>query len=945
MMTVDKGHSNTAFVGDDEVNNSKKPVQSRNIITNSYVLEVQEKKPGLETDYNPYEHRHVEHPTTNNETLIHLLKGSLGTGILAMPNAFHNAGWLVGAVGTLIIGILCTYCIHLLIKAEYELCRRKRVPSLNYPAVTKTALLEGPEALKPLSNVIIHIINTFLLIYQLGTCCVYVVFVASNIKAIADFYTESDTDVRLFMLIILLPLILINWVRNLKFLAPFSTLANFITLISFGIILYYIFREPVSFEGREAVGHISGFPLFFGTVLFALEAIGVILPLENEMKTPKKFGGNFGVLNKAMVLIVTLYIGMGFFGYLNYGPDAKGSITLNLPEDEILAQCVKGMLAFAIYITHGLACYVAIDITWNDYMKKRFGESTRTTFYEYMVRTVLVLITFLLAVAIPNLELFISLFGALCLSALGIAFPALIQTCTYWHDRKGLEKVWMICKNSIIGIIAVVGLVVGTSTSLKEIILTFGEHDYHTKNQTRPIIIIIKMGSPKKDVNLDMQLLSKTSFPARNGDMIVDEDYDPHLHRNRPVPTTNFETLVHLLKGSLGTGILAMPQAFYNAGYISGFINTILIGILCTYCLHVLVQAQYVLCKRHRVPILTYPISMKMALEEGPQCLRWSSRYAIAIVDGFMIVYQLGICCVYIVFVASNIKQIVDLYYPMDVKIHCLILLIPLMGINMIRNLKLLAPFSTFANIITFVGIGIIMYYVLDDLPSLSEREMIADIGRFPLFFGTTLFAIEAVGVIIALENNMKTPKSFGGWCGVLNSGMVVIIALYAGVGFLGYQKYGADSEGSITLNLPQNEILSRSVRVLFAIAIFISYGLQCYVPVDIIWNTYLIEKFRDSNKKLVYEMLVRIVVVIITFLLAVAIPRLGLFISLFGALCLSALGIAFPAIMDICVRWPGKLGPGKLILWKDIILILLGIVGLVSGTYTSVRDIVYSFK
>lgn len=28
------------------------------------------------------------------------------------------------------------------------------------------------------------------------------------------------------------------------------------------------------------------------------------------------------------------------------------------------------------------------------------------------------------------------------------------------------------------------------------------------------------------------------------------------------------------------------------------------------------------------------------------------------LVDGFMIAYQLGICCVYIVFVASNIKQV-----------------------------------------------------------------------------------------------------------------------------------------------------------------------------------------------------------------------------------------------------------------------------------------------
>lgn len=47
-------------------------------------------------------------------------------------------------------------------------------------------------------------------------------------------------------------------------------------MISFGIICYYIFREPVSFENREPVGELKHFPLFFGTVLFALEAIGVV---------------------------------------------------------------------------------------------------------------------------------------------------------------------------------------------------------------------------------------------------------------------------------------------------------------------------------------------------------------------------------------------------------------------------------------------------------------------------------------------------------------------------------------------------------------------------------------------------------------------------------------------------------------------------------------------
>lgn len=80
--------------------------------------------------------------------------------------------------------------------------------------------------------------------------------------------------------------------------------------------------------------------------------------------------------------------------------------------------------------------------------------------------------------------------------------------------------------------------------------------------------------------------------------------------------------------------------------------------------------------------------------------------------------------------------------------------------------------------------------------------------------------------------------------------------------------------------------------------------------------------------------------------LLAVSIPRLELFISLFGALCLSVLGIGFPALIEICVLWPERdFGPLNYVLWKDIMLIIIGILAMVLGTYISVQDIVRSFN
>jgi proton-coupled amino acid transporter len=84
------------------------------------------------------------------------------------------------------------------------------------------------------------------------------------------------------------------------------------------------------------------------------------------------------------------------------------------------------------------------------------------------------LFSVLLAVAIPNLELFISLFGALCLSALGIAFPAIIETSTFWYSVKTSGSFYrMLARNTFFVVFSLLGLVVGTYTSFSDIIHTF----------------------------------------------------------------------------------------------------------------------------------------------------------------------------------------------------------------------------------------------------------------------------------------------------------------------------------------------------------------------------------------------------------------------------------------------------------------------------------------
>lgn len=263
---------------------------------------------------------------------MHLLKGSLGSGILAMPLAFANAGLGFGLFCTFAIGVICTYCVHILVNSAHELCKRIRVPSLGFAEVAEAAFLAGPESLHKWSRFAKATINLFLVIDLLGCCCVYIGFVAKNVKQVADLYVENY-DVRYYMALLLIPLILINLIRNLKYLAPFSMMANLLIAVGMGITFYYIFRDLPAISTRDQFVDIKKLPMFFGTAIFALEGIGVVMPLENNMKTPTHFIGCPGVLNTGMFFVVLLYASVGFFGFLKYGDTIQPSITLNLPDE------------------------------------------------------------------------------------------------------------------------------------------------------------------------------------------------------------------------------------------------------------------------------------------------------------------------------------------------------------------------------------------------------------------------------------------------------------------------------------------------------------------------------------------------------------------------------------------------------------------------------------
>ena len=160
----------------------------------------------------------------------------------------------------------------------------------------------------------------------------------------------------------------------LDILAPFSAIANLATAISVAIIFSYLIphlQNPVT-EDFPKVQSFEKFALFFGTAVFSFEGISVVLPLENNAEKPEDFPK---VLNAGMVLVTVLYVSMGILGYLTFGDEICGSVTLNLPNETIYAS-VKILYSFVIFISFAVQFYVPITFLWPSVQSKLCANSS-----------------------------------------------------------------------------------------------------------------------------------------------------------------------------------------------------------------------------------------------------------------------------------------------------------------------------------------------------------------------------------------------------------------------------------------------------------------------------------------------------------------------------------------------------------------------------------------
>uniref|UniRef100_A0A8C9PEP5 Solute carrier family 36 member 1 n=1 Tax=Spermophilus dauricus TaxID=99837 RepID=A0A8C9PEP5_SPEDA len=381
--------------------------------------------------------------------------------------------------------------------------------------------------------------------------------------------------------------------------------------------------------------------------------------------------------------------------------------------------------------------------------------------------------------------------------------------------------------------------------------------------------------------------------------------------------TTWFQTLIHLLKGNIGTGLLGLPLAVKNAGLLMGPLSLLVIGIVAVHCMGILVKCAHHFCRRLNKPFVDYGDTVMYGLESSPSS--WLRNHVIEAANGTT--------------TNCHDNETVILTPTMDSRLYMLSFLPFLVLLVFIRNLRVLSIFSLLANISMLVSLIMIYQFIVQKIPDPRNLPLVASWKTYPLFFGTAIFAFEGIGMVLPLENKMKDPQKFPL---ILYLGMGIVTGLYITLGCLGYLQFGADIQGSITLNLP-NCWLYQSVKLLYSIGIFFTYALQFYVPAEIIIPFFVSRA--PEHCELVVDLFVRTVMVCLTCILAILVPRLDLVISLVGSVSSSALALIIPPLLEITTYYSEGMNP--LTIAKDTLISILGFVGFVAGTYQALNELI----
>lgn len=466
---------------------------------------------------------HLQDKTTSLQSFLHLLKGYVGPGCLSLPWAFSQLGLFSGTVACFGLAYWSSYnCWRVVrLKRTMSSTHHHHHHHVTYPDVARW--LYG--------NKMHHFTTASICVQQLAICTVFLSFVGVNLQAVLESVWNVPIG-HVGVISLALPAVMaLSFLPNLKALAPVTAAGTVLLLIGLSLLTVVLVKEwpnrpdaPLPLDWKQV-------PLALCAILYSYEGICLILPIESAMQRPHKF---FGVFTTAMITSASIYAIVAVSSVATFGAVTDGSITAFLLEKYAHNNDVKGWLlaanaavSLSVLVTYPLQLFPAIELlgpllssrpSENDFHSldqsdeegQQHAESSSsptavvTTSDQAVVvssqptsnnhnsssnrsvassvssiddnvdspktRVALVLLTYVVAAAVPNVQALISLAGALAGSSTALLIPPLLDLA--YLRQVGIRD-WQVTKCYVLLGGGFVFLCIGTFASIADIVRVY----------------------------------------------------------------------------------------------------------------------------------------------------------------------------------------------------------------------------------------------------------------------------------------------------------------------------------------------------------------------------------------------------------------------------------------------------------------------------------------
>ncbi|XP_075893578.1 vesicular inhibitory amino acid transporter-like [Nelusetta ayraudi] len=277
-------------------------------------------------------------------------------------------------------------------------------------------------------------VNIAQVVELLMTCTLYLVVSTSLMSDSLSGAAVPRSMCSLVSLMFLLPCLLLTDLRPVSTLSLLCSLAHI--LISLLVMLHCLSRASSwSWTCLSLSVDPEDFLVSVGVIIFSYTSQIFLPPLEGSMEDRGQFDKMLQWTHGAACIMKTLF---SLLAVLTWGADTSEVITDNLPSD--LRPLVNLCLLAKALLSYPLPFYSAAEILQSCLLTGSGGGGGGRSHAALMVRTSLLMSSFLLALLVPRFSLLMGLTGSVTGAAMTLVLPCLFHLRLHWGRLATRER-------------------------------------------------------------------------------------------------------------------------------------------------------------------------------------------------------------------------------------------------------------------------------------------------------------------------------------------------------------------------------------------------------------------------------------------------------------------------------------------------------------------------